>query len=547
MIGAGAKEQNNMPHMGAAIDGVTAQVLGVEAFLRHVEPRSEAAIARWRQLPGQPFLTAKARREEIARQKALDRGASDEFIETLDADLSGLPTLERVFRRLDAGETLKDGDLFELKRFLFHATSLLETAGGVDDLPAAEGSKAQKLQRLMEAIHPESAPSARFHLSDQLDEKLADCRSELRKTRRKLKQRRNALEAQICGDYEGKFDFHGYFRHTAEGADELGESGAIEDPRLLARGDHYEVVDEELGHLKERMEDLREQVRRQEQLQRRRLTELAGEHRRDLARMQAILLSFEMRLTAVELRRRLGGCWPEVCDDDDGLLEFRKGCEPSLRAGMDEEEIQPIDLRLESQATVVLGPNMGGKSAFLRLVGLCQWCAQMALPVPAEDCRFAQLERIVYVGSEEPGHNESAEGLSSFGREVRRFVEFWELAGTTLWLLDEPGRGTHPEEGAKLAADIATDRLERGDLVVMATHFPLLAADDRFARLKIAGLTVDDDRLEQALRDGDKDLVGLQTALRSLMDYSVVPSDDGEIPRDARRVARALGLSVGES
>jgi len=209
------------------------------------------------------------------------------------------------------------------------------------------------------------------------------------------------------------------------------------------------------------------------------------------------------------------------------------------------DEVQAIDVTLDEAVTVVLGPNMGGKSALLKLVGLCQFCGQAALPIPATSCAFGLVGGLVYVGSEESGGAAEQEGLSSFGREVRRLVAHWEGRAPRVWLLDELGRGTHPGEGARFARGVIQARESAGDRVVAATHFPEIAAVEGVARLRIRGLQVSDEALREALSGLDAQDVGqLTAALRTLMDYRPQPSRATDVPRDAWRVARALGLEL---
>jgi hypothetical protein len=186
---------------------------------------------------------------------------------------------------------------------------------------------------------------------------------------------------------------------------------------------------------------------------------------------------------------------------------------------------------------------MGGKSVLLRVVGLCQWAAQCGLPVPARRCDFAPVAQITYVGSEEPGVRAAEEGLSSFGREIRRLVRHRDRdAHPVLWLLDEVGRGTHPLEGAAIAVDIIEALAERGDRLLVATHFPEVAAMHDVRRYRIAGLCGED--LPVASEPAQMSYGAWEEALRAAMDYRPVeldPAERAEIPRDARLVARLLG------
>lgn len=519
----------------APIDGITSRVLGIREFLDAVEPRSQGALEAWNRLEGTPFLTATERRRELERLRALDAVVDQETIDGLSQGLCALPDLARVFRRLDAGETLRDADFFELKRFFYYALQILDGADGLDSLWQPDSAICDQLRDAIDTLHPGRAGSVRFHLADELDPTLEKHRSKLREIRSRTNRRRRRLEDEITERYGGRFDVHGRF-HSA-GDDE------IDDDRLAADRRGYRLVDDRLESLRQQQNQQVERVASAEHEQRRRLTEFVASMRDDIAQVRDRLVDFDLRLTRIELMRAIDGCWPTFDSSASSWLQIDTGRDPGLVRTVGDRQVQPVDVRLGDDATVVLGPNMGGKSALLRLVGLVQWCAQQAMPVPAESCVVREVERIVYVGSDEPMSAGVDDDLSSFGREVRRLVEHWEGPAPGLWLLDEPCRGTHPAEGTRLAEQIARRRLEAGDRVVMSTHLPGLAEIEDFDTLSIAGLNCTAGELQQALSDTE-DEQQLRRVLRQKMDYGVVEGSSSEVPRDGMAIAGALGLKL---
>lgn len=509
-------------------------MLGIGAYLHRVSPRSERACEAWKRLEQASFLPPERQRREIERLRRLDSQLSPALIATLGDDLSGLPSLQRPFRRLGGAETLRDADFFELKRFLYHAVSLMEAADGLDELPESNSPVACRFRQAMETLHPEQAGSNRFHLADELDPQLARRRQQLRATRQQFRDRRQKLESEIADEVGGRFDIHGRFTP---------DDGDVDDDRLTLKDGSYVVDDQRLRELDTRLEQHREEVRQLEHQQRRRLTEVIAGLREDIERVRAQLVQFDLRITRLQLRRQVDGCWPEIVDDGP-WLQIEQGRLPALLETMDAGDVQPVDVQLHDRSAVVLGPNMGGKSTLLQLAGLAAWCARLAIPVPATVCRVGKVARIVYIGSEQPDRPEPTEGLSSFGREIRRFTRFWDGVPPTLWLLDEPCRGTHPDEGTRLAAGIVRRLFERGDRVVAATHFPGLADQLPVTRLRIAGITADRDQLQEAIDDAEARGEPLEQTLRQLMDYRVIEDPDGRVPRDGRRIARALGLDI---
>ncbi|RVU46804.1 hypothetical protein EA187_06625 [Lujinxingia sediminis] len=521
-------------------DATTLEVVGARDMLGRLRPLSEAGRARAVRVHIYRGDEAALWDAEVARLRTLDLWHQDhpEVQRPIDDALRELPALERPLRRLHLGEALRDAELFEVKRFLYHALAILEAAAGADGLPATGEPGCEVLRETMGAMHPESQPSARFHLSDQLDGELAGARKAHRRAGRELRKVRDVAEAQICERWGGRFDVRGRYRP---------EAGVnLDDQRLAYQGGAWQLVDEAVVEAEADLVRAGEAVDVCEQRLRIRLSDLLRHVLPLLEGTLDALARFDEGLARVRLREAIGGCWPERAERT--ALHLVQGRDPRQveRIG---DEVQPIDVSLDAVVTVVLGPNMGGKSALLKLVGLSQFCAQAALPVPAERCTFGMMEALIYVGSEEGGAAEE-EGLSSFGREVRRLVAHWEGAGPRLWLLDEPGRGTHPAEGARFARAVIEARERAGDRVVAATHFPEIAAADHVARLRIRGLQVSDEALRLALAAEDapqeRDVERLTSALRALMDYRPEPSLATDVPRDAWRVARALGLDLSD-
>ena len=139
--------------------------------------------------------------------------------------------------------------------------------------------------------------------------------------------------------------------------------------------------------------------------------------------------------------------------------------------------IVPIDLRLrpDQQGLAVTGPNAGGKTVALKTLGLCALMAQSGLFVPAaEGSRLPVFDAILAdIGDEQSIERD----LSTFSAHASNLAAIAEAATPgALVLLDEPGAGTDPIEGAALAQGAITDLLARGPRIVFTTHFPQVKA-----------------------------------------------------------------------
>ncbi|MCE9592765.1 MAG: hypothetical protein K8S98_01110 [Planctomycetes bacterium] len=135
------------------------------------------------------------------------------------------------------------------------------------------------------------------------------------------------------------------------------------------------------------------------------------------------------------------------------------------------DEVVPIDVRLgdEFDLLVITGPNTGGKTLALKTVGLAACMARLGLPFPcAEGSRVPLYDGVVAdIGDEQ----EIAQDLSTFSSHLARVRAGLDRAGPkTLFLLDELGGGTDPDEGAALSDALLEHLLEKRAPTVATTH-----------------------------------------------------------------------------
>lgn len=540
------------------IDPTSAAVLGLGAFRARVQPDSRGAKRAAAQLRAFQPEEHEAWAQEMARTRDVDGwlSAEPEQIDPLRQALRELPELERLVRKLAADEPLGEPELFKAKQFLFYAAAALRASAALFKRWSLGAHWPAKLAGVMEKLHPQARPTPRFHLTSELDPQLKAARQSARQKKHHHRALRDALEAAILQDYPGRFDIHGAFQpdptpKAAQNSGQIARLGA--DPRLAQSARGWQIVEPEFNAASAEIARAEAHVDALEAELRRRLSRLLAENTALFQQVEAELIGLDLRLAKARLRREIGGCWAELRSAPGVVIT--QGREPSVQRANEARgrPPQPVDLELGARPAVITGPNMGGKSVLLRLVGLSQWCAQAAMPVPAESFAFSPVRAIIYVGAEEPQHADAAAGLSAFGREVRRLVDFWgapdsnhDAKRARLWLLDELGRGTHPEEGAEIAAEIIERLSARGERVLAATHFPKVAALKDAQKLRIAGLQ-DPARLKALL---DDDSLDVHAALSEAMDYRPLPADNPDenqaaaVPRDARLVARALGLKL---
>ncbi len=156
-------------------------------------------------------------------------------------------------------------------------------------------------------------------------------------------------------------------------------------------------------------------------------------------------------------------------------------------------EAVPIDIELPAacRLLVLSGPNAGGKSVALKTLGLAVLGAQSGIPVAAEpDCRLPCFAAVFA----DIGDPQSVAGdLSTFSGHVRNLGDILARASDqSLVLLDEPGTGTAPEDGAALAVAVLEHLAESGVRTLASTHFqPVKLLALRHPRARVASVDFD--------------------------------------------------------
>jgi len=181
-----------------------------------------------------------------------------------------------------------------------------------------------------------------------------------------------------------------------------------------------------------------------------------------------------------EVARQDGWVRPEV--DASDCLRIRAGRHPvvePLLATQGGDAFVPNDCELAPegpQLLVLTGPNMSGKSTYLRQVALIVLLAQMGSWVPAESARVGVVDRVfTRVGASD----RLARGESTFMVEMRETAEILAFASRhSLVILDEIGRGTSTFDGLSIAWAVAEYLVDTPGLsprTLFATHYHELA------------------------------------------------------------------------
>ncbi len=239
-------------------------------------------------------------------------------------------------------------------------------------------------------------------------------------------------------------------------------------------------------HLEERIEALeREEFDRL-------LSQVASQGDR-LRRLARAVAQLDVFTALAEVARERGYCRPLL--DDSQELEIVDGRHPVVEVSLDPGSFIPNDTRLDGadcQVMVVTGPNMAGKSTYLRQVALIVLLAQIGSFVPARSARIGLVDRVfTRIGA----HDDIAAGASTFMVEMMEAASILRHATPrSLVVLDEVGRGTSTFDGLSIARAVVEALHELGARTLFATHFHELAELARaLPRVRVFNAAVADD------------------------------------------------------
>ena len=151
-------------------------------------------------------------------------------------------------------------------------------------------------------------------------------------------------------------------------------------------------------------------------------------------------------------------------------IEIRAGRHPVVEAGVEQYTPNDCVMRENRRLVLLTGPNMGGKSTYMRSVALIALLACCGSFVPADACEIGPVDRIfTRVGASD----DLAGGRSTFMVEMTEAASILHAAtDRSLVLMDEIGRGTSTFDGLALAHAIAARLLSHNrSLTLFATHY----------------------------------------------------------------------------
>ncbi len=457
------------PGSGMVLDAATRRNLGLDDLVETIDrtrtPMGQRALRRWLE---RPLLEVDRINQRL---EAVDSLVGDYMLrEEAREHLSSIPDVERIATRI-VRLSASPNDLLSLRSALEAIGPLKEALVSV----APEESLISRVLSAMEeppgvreliatAISEESGEIIRAGYSSELDEarEFRDGAHEWL-TRFEADERlKSGLKTLKVGYRDGE----GYFIEIA-GKEGQAVPPHYEHRKALKNAARYVTV--ELKEHESRMLNARDEV---ERLERQILGEIrsavkeAAPQLQRVARAVAVVdVVSSFAAAAGELRY----CRPEITEERG--LRVTAGRHSVVEQNL-ETPFVPNDTRIDggSRLQIITGPNMAGKSVYLRQVAIIALLAQTGSYVPAEEASLGVVDRIfTRVGAED----RLASGESTFMVEMTEAASILNAATErSLVILDEVGRGTSTYDGMSLAWAIAEylhDDVQ--SLTLFATHY----------------------------------------------------------------------------
>ncbi len=264
------------------------------------------------------------------------------------------------------------------------------------------------------------------------------------------------------------------------------------------------------------------------------------------------LARIDVLCSLAEVADRESYTMPVVTDDDK--IEIKDGRHPVVEKMIGQGAFVPNDTYLdmgENQISIITGPNMAGKSTYMRQVALIVLMAQMGSFVPAQSAKIGIVDRIfTRVGASD----DLASGQSTFMVEMSEVANILSNATSkSLLVLDEIGRGTSTYDGLSIAWAVIEFIGEKiGARTLFATHYhELTELEERIEGIKNYCISVEEKGediifLRKILRGGADNSYGVQVARLAGIPAPVIHRakeilkklEDADITRKEKRIRR---------
>lgn len=446
-------------------------------------PQGHRLLAQWVRQPLRDLSLIKERHdivEILYNDNDLRTMLSDDY-------LRRVPDLQSLAKKL-ARKKANLQDCYKIYVCGNHIPKILENLSEAKEVAALKALIIDPLKELVEdldkfqqmveqTIDLDSADKGDFMVKADFDDDLKEHKSNMEEVEEKLNRQLHKAADDLSMDAGKTIKLESnqlngyYFRIT------------LKEEKVLRNNKSYTILDSNKGGVRFRntkLTDLNEDYmalrEKYETAQKSVVTEIIGiaagysETVKSIGNIIASLDVFTSFATVAYHSR--GFIRPEMLPSDDGTLELIQVRHPLLeiQEGVDYVANDVCLKRDESHFYIITGPNMGGKSTYIRSVGVAALMAHIGSFVPCDKAKISLLDCILArIGADDS----QIKGLSTFMAEMVETAAILRTAtSNSLVIIDELGRGTSTYEGCGIAWAIA-DHLakEVKSYSLFATHF----------------------------------------------------------------------------
>ncbi len=362
-----------------------------------------------------------------------------------------------------------------IKRYLYNYVKLSELA--FDSYNFVDLSN---LWRIFVSITGETES---FNLQS---EKMAILRKEHIRISSEISKEREEVKSKIEEMFNAKIALD-EFTCDKETGKQLLSQGLVEIVRQSHERYHLKIKQTEKSlELEEKLKEVEEDLAREEERLLKILANAVEANQELLEQSERIVELIDLDLSRYKFSHSFNCSIPELSEN----ISMLKAVFPPILKYCQQNgyEYYPVTFKTNNGITLLYGPNMGGKTSFLRTVGSLVALTHLGYPVPAESFCCPLFEEIRYISK---GENL---GLSSFAKEIQSFVQVLSSKKRKLVLMDEFGSNTNPVEGEALALAITKVLRDSTDFVLLTSHYPRLIkeAEQIYACGKIKDINADD-------------------------------------------------------
>ena len=282
--------------------------------------------------------------------------------------------------------------------------------------------------------------------------------------------------------------------------------------QTLTNAERY--ITEELKNLENQILGAEEKVISLEYNEFTKIREEISKNIRRLQKTSEVISTLDVITSFSQVAEDMNYCMPEV--NNTGVIDIKDGRHPVIEKILGVGSFVENDTYLDkndNRLSIITGPNMAGKSTYMRQVALITLMAQIGSFVPAQSAKIGVVDKIfTRVGASD----DLSMGQSTFMVEMMEVATILkEATSNSLVILDEIGRGTSTYDGLSIAwavAEFIADKEKCGAKTLFATHYhELIELEEKIEGVKNYSI---------AVKEKGEDIIFLRKIIRGGTDES---------------------------